>query len=207
MSPAKDPAASRPEALAAVRAFAQAQGLSVEEGNRAGELVVVLPGEQKLRTACSLIAGDWDLSLSAFVIRHPDENHERFYRHLLRRNLRIRGIAYAIDGDGDVFVVGRLPLAAVDDAQLDALFGAVLGAADSVFNDLLALGFLTSMKREWAWRTSRGESLRNLAAFRHLLEPVADAGPDGTPGGGPVDAPAAGGGDGSGPAPRGVDPA
>jgi hypothetical protein len=32
------------------------------------------------------------------------------------------------------------------------------------------MGFLESMKKEWAWRTSRGESTRNLDAFRHLLE-------------------------------------
>jgi len=33
------------------------------------------------------------------------------------------------------------------------------------------LGFLESMKKEWAWRVSRGESTRNLQAFAHLLEP------------------------------------
>ena len=30
--------------------------------------------------------------------------------------------------------------------------------------------FLTSMRKEWAWRISRGESTRNLEAFRRLLE-------------------------------------
>ena len=46
----------------------------------------------------------------------------------------------------------------------------VLEAADAPFNELLVLGFLTSMRKEWAWRISRGESTRNLEAFRHLLE-------------------------------------
>ena len=50
----------------------------------------------------------------------------------------------------------------------------VLGAADEAFNELLALGFLESMKKEWAWRISRGESTRNLEAFRHLLEDAAE---------------------------------
>jgi len=31
-------------------------------------------------------------------------------------------------------------------------------------------GFLESMRREWRWRVERGESTRNLEAFRHLLE-------------------------------------
>ncbi len=46
----------------------------------------------------------------------------------------------------------------------------LLQAADSHFNELLAIGFLSSMRKEWAWRVSRGEPTRNLEAFRHLLE-------------------------------------
>jgi hypothetical protein len=53
----------------------------------------------------------------------------------------------------------------------------VLTAADEPFNELLALGFLTSMRKEWEWRVDRGESLRNLEAFRHLLERPGDPGP------------------------------
>nr|WP_218880657.1 YbjN domain-containing protein [Kineosphaera limosa] len=152
--------------------FAQANELEAERGERPGELVVVLPGEKKLKTVVSLLAGDRELSVSAFVVRNPDENHEEVYRYLLTRNLRMRAgnLGYAIDVSGDVYVVGALPLRAVDAGSLDLLFGAVLEASDAPFNELLALGFLTSMKREWAWRISRGESLRNLEAFRHLLE-------------------------------------
>ena len=118
----------------------------------------------------SLVVSDTALSVSAFVIRNPDENHEEFYRHLLRRNLRMPLLAYAIDTSGDVYVKGEVPTAAVDADYLDQLLGVVLEAADSPFNDLLVLGFLTSMRKEWAWRISRGESTRNLEAFRHLLE-------------------------------------
>jgi hypothetical protein len=58
---------------------------------------------------------------------------------------------------------------ALDGRYLDLLVGALLEAADEPFNDLLAIGFLTSMKREWAWRVARGESLANLEAFRSIL--------------------------------------
>jgi hypothetical protein len=142
-----------------------------EPGARPGEFVVTLPGERKLKTAVSLLVGDYSLSASAFVVRHADEQHEQVYRWLLERNTRLPGIAFAIDKDADVYLVGRLPLAAVTETTLDALLGAILEASDGSFNELLALGFLGSMKREWAWRTSRGESTRNLDAFRHLLEP------------------------------------
>ncbi len=47
-----------------------------ELGARPGEFVVQLPGERKLRTAVSVLVGDHSLSVSAFVVRNPDENHE-----------------------------------------------------------------------------------------------------------------------------------
>jgi hypothetical protein len=156
---------------AEVRAFLDGAGLPWELGGRPGELVVTLPGDQKLRTVCSLVVAEQSLSVSAFVVRNPDENHEAVYRYLLRRNLRLPGLAYAIDKVGDVYVTGRVPLAGVDAAYLDQVLGVVLDAADGAFNELLALGFLESMKKEWAWRVSRGESTRNLDAFAHLLRP------------------------------------
>ncbi len=165
------PAASTvDEVTAVVRAYLVDAGIDHELGGRTGELVVTLPGEKKLRTVTSLVVGRKVTSVTAFVVRNADENHAAFYRFLLRRNLRMPGLAYAVDGSGDVYVKGEVPNTAVDAAYLDQLFGVVLEAADAPFNDLLVLGFLTSMKKEWAWRVSRGESTRNLDAFRHLLD-------------------------------------
>ncbi len=166
----REPWPSAADAEATVRAYLDDAGIEWELGGRPGEFVVTLPGEKKLRTVASLLVGDRYTSVSAFVVRNPDENHEAFYRHLLLRNLRMPGLAYAVDTSGDVYVKGEVPTAAVDAAYLDQLFGVVLEAADSPFNELLVLGFLTSMRKEWAWRISRGESTRNLEAFRHLLE-------------------------------------
>lgn len=150
-------------------AFASEQGLPLEAGAREGEFVLTLPGEKKLHTVCSVVLGERELSLSAFVIRHPDENHAEFFRYLLRHNLRTPGLAYAVDTSDDVFVVGRLPLRACTPDAVDRLLGVVLEAADASFNELLLLGFVTSMRREWAWRVARGESLANLESFRDVL--------------------------------------
>lgn len=165
---------ARDAAQDVVRAWIEQAGVEHEPGARTGEFVVQLPGEAKLRTTVSLIVGEQALSVSAFVVRRPDENHEAFYRWLLGRNARLPGIAFALDPLGDVYLVGRMPLAAVADDTVDALLGAVLATCDSAFNDLLVLGFLSSMRKEWRWRVDRGESTRNLEAFRHLLEDPAD---------------------------------
>lgn len=150
-----------------------------EQGAREGETVATLPGENKLRTVVSLLLGERALELRAFVIRNPDENHEEFYRYLLRRALRLPGLGYAVDASGDVYLTGRIPLAGVDGTSLDELLGGVLAACDEPFNDLLRLGFWTSIRREWAWRVDRGESTANLEAFRAELEgPTAAESPD-----------------------------
>ncbi|MFG3254387.1 YbjN domain-containing protein [Streptomyces sp. NPDC048172] len=133
-----------------------------------GTYVVTLPGTRKLSTTCALSVGAHSLSVNAFVVRNPDENHAAVHRWLLERNTRLYGVSYAVDRMGDIYLVARLPLAAVTPDEVDRLLGSVLENADGSFNTLLEMGFATSIKREYAWRTSRGESTRNLAAFTHL---------------------------------------
>ncbi|MFE9768876.1 YbjN domain-containing protein [Streptomyces sp. NPDC005808] len=140
------------------------------ESPEPGNYVVKLPGTRKLSTTVSLIAGRHSLSLNAFVIRHPDENEGGVHRWLLERNLKLYGVSYAVDSLGDIYVAGKLPLAAVTPDEIDRLLGSVLEAADGAFNTLLELGFASAIRKEYAWRVSRGESTRNLDAFSHLTQ-------------------------------------
>lgn len=139
-----------------------------------GHFVVKLPGTRKLSTTVSLIVGRHSLSLNAFVIRHPDENEPGVHRWLLERNLKLYGVSYAVDSLGDIYVAGKLPLAAVTADEIDRLLGSVLEAADGSFNTLLELGFASAIRKEYAWRVSRGESTRNLDAFSHLTRRSTD---------------------------------
>ncbi|MFH8771653.1 YbjN domain-containing protein [Streptomyces sp. NPDC085866] len=144
------------------------------ESPEPGTYVVKLPGTRKLSTTVSLLVGRHTLSLNAFVVRHPDENEAGVHRWLLERNLKLYGVSYAVDRLGDVYVTARLPLTAVTAEEIDRLLGQVLEAADGAFNTLLELGFASAIRREYAWRVSRGESTRNLDAFKHLIERPAD---------------------------------
>jgi hypothetical protein len=140
-----------------------------------GSFFVTLPGTKKLQTNCWLVLTPHALLVEAFVCRRPDENHEGVYRWLLQRNARLYGVHYTLDDKGDIHLVGRVGLHAVTDDELDRVLGQVLEAADGDFNILLELGFASSIRREWAWRESRGESLANLRAFAHLV-PGSDGG-------------------------------
>jgi hypothetical protein len=135
----------------------------------AGEYLVTLPGTNRLQTHCWLVVRDHALFVQAFVCRKPDEAHDVVYRFLLQRNARLYGVHYALDRIGDIHLIGRISLRAVDADEVDRVLGQVLDAADNDFNTLLELGFAGSIRREYAWRQARGESTVNLKAFEHLF--------------------------------------
>jgi hypothetical protein len=157
----------RADAIAAIESALAELGVE-HERPEPDHFVVSLPGTRKLSTGCSLLVGDHSLSVNAFVVRSADENHAEVYRWLLERNAKLFGIAFALDHLGDVYLVGRVPLASLTAAEVDRLLGAVLDASDSSFNTLLELGFASSIRREWEWRLKRGEPTANLAAFERL---------------------------------------
>ena len=138
-----------------------------------GVFSFALPGERKLQTPVRLDLGPHALGVHAFVCRNPDENHARVHRWLLERNLRMYAVSFAVDRHGDIYLEARLPLVSVDPDELDRILGSVLANADESFNAILELGFATSIRKEWAWREKRGESLANLQAFARFAAPDA----------------------------------
>ena len=147
--------------------FLQSEGIDFElEGNT---FLITLKGEKKLQIHCALIVGDHSLSINAFVIRKPDENEDQVHHWCMSKNAAMYGLAFAINQLGDIYLVGRLPLEVVTATEIDRILGSVLQYSDSSFNPLLEIGFANAIRREWAWRLSRGESLANLEAFAHLM--------------------------------------
>ena len=155
------------EAVRSIRSALDELDLTWSESSP-GLFSVTLPGTRKLQTECALQVGRHHLSVRAFVARRPEENEAGVFGWLLERNLKLGLVAFARDSLGDIYLTGRVPVAGVDRAMVDQLLGILADAADSSFNTILELGFADSIRREWAWRRSRGESTANLAAFTHL---------------------------------------
>jgi hypothetical protein len=172
-----DPGSAAADPADTVRGYLEATGIDFVE-DRPGVFSLTLPGEKKLQTPVRLDIGEHALGVHAFVCRNPDENHARVYRWLLERNLRMYAVAFAVDHSGDIYLDARLPLSAVTGDELDRLLGSVLANADESFNAILELGFASSIRKEWEWRVSRGESTRNLEAFRGWLEAGTEPAPD-----------------------------
>ncbi|MGH3245704.1 MAG: YbjN domain-containing protein [Trebonia sp.] len=161
-------AADTASARDAVKAALDSLGLTYEQPEPSAYLVR-LEGEHKLATLTWLTVGQHSLQVEAFFCRQPDEDHAAFYRFLLERNARMYGVHFALDRTGDVYLTGRLPLSATSEAEIDMLLGCVLTYSDETFNEALRIGFASAIRREWAWREKRGESLANLRPFADLV--------------------------------------
>lgn len=131
-------------------------------------LLVTVPGTKKLYTNVLFKVTDKTLSVNAFVIRKPDQNVEKVHEWLLRHNAAHYLLSYAVNELGDIYLVGRLPVHVLTREEIDRILGAIHEYCDASFNTLLEMGFADAIRREWAWRLSRGESVANLEAFEHL---------------------------------------
>lgn len=140
--------------------------LSDAEGSDNGA-VVTLPGENRLKTECYLTPQSRSIRVEAFVCRAVEEAQEEVYRYLLAACRRSFGVHYTLDRSGDIYLVGQLPDSTTPD-DLQNVLGQVLERADEDFNRILERGFASSIRHEWAWRLTRGESTMNLRAFAHL---------------------------------------
>lgn len=107
---------------------------------------VRLRGEQKDSFTLWLTLGQRTLQWETYVLPAPEENHALFYEHLLRRNLTLNGMAFAIGAEDAVFLVGRLPAGAVDEGELDRILGETWQYVEQCFRPALRLGFASRFK-------------------------------------------------------------
>jgi hypothetical protein len=138
-----------------LRAALEAAGAPVEELHD-GRLTTVLSGEWKRTIPVVFDVGDRWLTLTSLFAGVPDEAHGEVYRLLLHRNERSGPIHFALDDEGDLVLVGQLPVVAVDERSLDELLGTLLDLCDRTFNQVLRTGFATYLEAEQRWRASVG---------------------------------------------------
>ena len=118
--------------------------------------MIMLHGEHKRTVGVTVSIGDHTLIVQSFFMRAPDDDAAAVYALLLRRNLRSYTLRFALHPDGDVLLVGVVPLEAVTDVELDRVLGQLLAVADETFNEALRVGFAGYITREQAWRSAAG---------------------------------------------------
>ncbi|MEO6627063.1 MAG: YbjN domain-containing protein [Aquihabitans sp.] len=102
---------------------------------------VRLAGEEKDFTTIWLTLDQRTLSYETYVMPAPEEGHAAFFEHLLRRNVRFNGAAFEIGAEDAVFLRGQIPLAAVNDDELDRIVGSLYAYVEQCFRPALRIGF------------------------------------------------------------------
>jgi hypothetical protein len=121
-------------------------------------LMTMLSGEWKRTIPLLLEIDERTLRLNSLFSGVPDEGHAEVYRLLLHRNQRSGPVHFALDDEGDLILVGTMPLVALDAERLDELLGTVLELADRTFNQVLRTGFAGYLAHEQRWRAQTGQA-------------------------------------------------
>ncbi|WP_436793767.1 YbjN domain-containing protein [Actinospongicola halichondriae] len=102
---------------------------------------VRVTGEEKDVFSIWLHLRQRTLHYETYVMPAPEENHEAFYAHLLRRNTQLMGAAFGIGDEEAIFLSGSLPNDAVDEGELDRILGSLYVWVEQFFRPALRIGF------------------------------------------------------------------
>jgi hypothetical protein len=108
---------------------------------------VRLKGEEKDFTTVWLTVDQRTLRYETYVLPAPEENHARFYEHLLRRNLGFNGAAFVIGDEDAVFLKGQIPVEATSDEELDRIVGSLYAYVEQCFRPALRIAFESRLAR------------------------------------------------------------
>jgi hypothetical protein len=105
------------------------------------EWSVRLPSAKRGALSALLAVRERTLTIRAFVLRGPDRGHEDVYRRLLGKNLSTAHWRFALDDDGDVYLVADAALAGLEADALDGLLGALCVVVDETYEGVVRMGF------------------------------------------------------------------
>tara|TARA_Y100001960_G_C14702785_1_gene842634 strand:+ start:538 stop:1017 length:480 start_codon:yes stop_codon:yes gene_type:complete len=118
-----------------------------EPGSSECRWFIRIVGEEKDVSTIRLTLRQRMLHYETYVMPAPEENQVRFYEHLLRRNRDLVGAAFCVGEEDAVFLVGAVPVATVEDAELDRIVGTIWTAIERCFRPAMRIGFPSRISR------------------------------------------------------------
>ncbi|MEA2645791.1 MAG: hypothetical protein QOE92_874 [Chloroflexota bacterium] len=103
--------------------------------------LVTMEGHVRQRVNVAVVLRRDRVSLYSFMVRAPRDNHADFYAVLLKKNMRTFAMKYALDADGDVWLVAEMPRNGFDAAELDRILGVFYQESEAAFEPLVHLGY------------------------------------------------------------------
>jgi Putative bacterial sensory transduction regulator len=108
---------------------------------------VRLLGEEKAVTTVWLTLRERTLHYESYFMPAPEENLASCYEYLLKANTRLFGMRFAIGAENAVYLVGQMPLSAIDDAELDRIVGSVYAYSEQYFGPAMSIGYQSKFRR------------------------------------------------------------
>ena len=144
-------AAATPEELAAFEAVIDAWAAreladnpvvaAVDRDTELHRWYVRLRGEEKTTSTVWLTLGQRTLHYESYFMPAPEENTEALYEYLLRLNTRLFAMRFAVGAEDAVYLVGQMPLSAVDEEELDRIIGSAYAYSEQYFRPAMRIGF------------------------------------------------------------------
>lgn len=103
-------------------------------------------GEERDFIAIWLTLGEYTLGYETYLMPAPEENAAAVYEMLLRANHTLYGMGFAIGGENAVYLVGHMPLAALDEPELDRIVGSTYAYVERWFRPAMRIGYAGMFK-------------------------------------------------------------
>ena len=105
-----------------------------------------LAGEEKQVTTIWFHLRERTLHFETQFMPSPEENREQLFEYLLRLNNRLFGMRFAIGEEDAIYLVGQMPLGAVDEEELDRIVGSTYAYTEQWFRPAMRIGYAGKFK-------------------------------------------------------------
>jgi hypothetical protein len=108
---------------------------------------VRMRGEEKAVTTVWLTLRELTLHYETYFMPAPEENIAGCYEYLLRANARLFAQRFAIGAEDAIYLVGQMPLSAVDEEELDRIVGSAYAYSEQYFRPAMSIGYESKFRR------------------------------------------------------------
>ncbi len=103
-------------------------------------------GEEKMVVTIWLTLRERTLAFETYFMPAPEEQIEACYEYLLRINPRLFTWRFAIGLEDAVYLVGQLPVSAVDADELDRIMGSGYAYSEEYFRTAMSIGYASRFR-------------------------------------------------------------
>ena len=107
---------------------------------------VRLEGEARDVSTVWFTLGQRTLKYETYFLPAPENNREKLFELLLRRNYDLVGAQFGIGPEEAIFLTGELPFHAVDEHELDRILGSIWEFVERHWSVALRIGFTELLK-------------------------------------------------------------